>query len=1133
MTQVIRSVLEVDASKAAAGFATAGKAAAGYGQSIGIAGAAEAKVSASMGRLSGSIRDNRSEWDSLSSTAMVGGAAIAGGLGLATKAAIGWESSWAGVSKTVDGTPEQMAELEAGLRGLAKELPATHEELAGVAEAAGQLGVAREDILGFTETAVALGESTNLSAEEAATSLAKFSNIMGTTAREGVAGYEKLGSTLVALGNDGASTEADIMSMSLRLAGAGKQIGATEADILAMANALSSVGIEAELGGGAMSRAMLQMNSAVISGGDELEAFSTIAYGTTGRAADFAKAWREDPVQATNMFVAGLGKIGDSGGDASAALDSVGLSGTQNAQVLLRAAGASDLLSDSLELGASAWEKNNALQEEAAKRYETTESKLRIAKNTLNDAAIDVGASFGPLLAGAAGQIAGIADAFVKLPGPVKSAASGIAGFTAGTLLIGGAAVKAIGWAQDLGDAISAVDTKFGGAEGSARGWARGAAYATAAMVALAAAGKAVDKAVGNVAFGSQEAANMLLDLAENGKEAESATTGMRLRWDDLNKTMEYGTSDAGIGGNVLEFLSEVGTLGGAFGPTQRDDAETFFKNIDTGLVELMNTGRQVEAMSIFEKMKAETDGSEQALARLNDRLPGFSTLAAQAGTAADGAGGDVAGMGTDMDEAEKAADELAGAIRDLGNVLLQQEATQDGYEASLDAVTASIKENGRTLDESTEKGRANRAALRDLVDSTQDWAAAEFEATGNVKNTQKILDEGRAAWIRHRDALGANKTETRNLADELFKIDGLEPKAKVDVATEAADKKTRDFQALITGTDQMSAKPTVEEQGAAESITRVAGLAGSIFDLSGKKINVIELGADASKGRVMKLDERIELLNGKTVTVKEEGANPSTGRVRLMDGAIIGLDGKTVTVTEVGTNAAGSRIVSFKGKIYEVPTSRTANVTANVNGTGAVDGLRNSISAVQSKTVTITAISKKVGSWFSADGNMYERSAGGLHQSFADGGFASIGSQQPQIRAAGGAGITWAEEGAGPWEGFVSGHPAKKDRSRLITGELANRLGGRVEWYADGGVRMRSPHESRHYVAPQPRAVVQSTPASPAPTVDSGAIAAAVGAAMSGWRPMVEIDGQKFYGAMAKSTRRHGAARTGARNGG
>src|SRR5699024_9244387 len=66
--------------------------------------------------LSANIRKNRDAWDSLGRTSMIAGAAIAGGLGLAAKAAIDWESAWAGVQKTNDGNAQQMAELEQGLR---------------------------------------------------------------------------------------------------------------------------------------------------------------------------------------------------------------------------------------------------------------------------------------------------------------------------------------------------------------------------------------------------------------------------------------------------------------------------------------------------------------------------------------------------------------------------------------------------------------------------------------------------------------------------------------------------------------------------------------------------------------------------------------------------------------------------------------------------------------------------------------------------------------------------------------------------------------------------------------------------------------------------------------------------------
>jgi TP901 family phage tail tape measure protein len=88
------------------------------------------------------------------------------------------------------------------------------------------------------------------------------------------------------------------------------------------------------------------------------------------------------------------------------------------------------------------------------------------------------------------------------------------------------------------------------------------------------------------------------------------------------------------------------------------------------------------------------------------------------------------------------------------------------------------------------------------------------------------------------------------------------------------------------------------------------------------------------------------------------------------------------------------------------------------------------------------------------ADGGMYGRRDGMMVRAFADGG--TIGRAKPQIRRAGGKGILWAEEGAGPWEAFISGHPGKRARSRVIAEDTVRRLGGQIQWarpFADGGM--------------------------------------------------------------------------------
>ncbi|HEL9500412.1 TPA: phage tail tape measure protein, partial [Listeria monocytogenes] len=78
---------------------------------------------------------------------------------------------------TVDGNAKQMKTLQKELLSVTKAMPQSTTEIFAVAEAAGQLGIKRKNIAGFTKTMLDLGVSTNMSSEEAATSLARLANI--------------------------------------------------------------------------------------------------------------------------------------------------------------------------------------------------------------------------------------------------------------------------------------------------------------------------------------------------------------------------------------------------------------------------------------------------------------------------------------------------------------------------------------------------------------------------------------------------------------------------------------------------------------------------------------------------------------------------------------------------------------------------------------------------------------------------------------------------------------------------------------------------------------------------------------------------------------------------------------------
>jgi len=157
-------------------------------------------------------------------------------------AASEFETAFAGVQKTVDATAEELAGLRAEIRQMAKEIPLTTTELSKIGEVGGQLGISVQNMGRFINVIAKLGVATTMSIDDAAMSVARFAAIMRTSEED----YERLASTLVHLGNNFAATEQEIMTMSLRIAGAGKQVGMTEDQVLSLATALTAVGIRAE-----------------------------------------------------------------------------------------------------------------------------------------------------------------------------------------------------------------------------------------------------------------------------------------------------------------------------------------------------------------------------------------------------------------------------------------------------------------------------------------------------------------------------------------------------------------------------------------------------------------------------------------------------------------------------------------------------------------------------------------------------------------------------------------------------------------------------------------------------------------------------------------------------------------------
>lgn len=716
------------------------------------------------------------------------GATVAIGLGLSAKAAMDWESAWAGVRKTVDGSDAEMAALEGELRGLAKVLPATHEEIAAVAEAAGQLGVKRADIAAFTKTAIDMGESTNLSAEEAATSLAQLGNVMGVLPSQA----DRAGAALVALGNDGASTEADILAMSLRIAGAGRTIGLTEAEVMGFASALSSVGIEAEAGGSAISRVMVDIAQATREGGDKLETFAQVA----GMSSEqFTRAFQEDASGAVIAFVDGLGDIQKSGGDTFRVLDDLELSEIRVRDALLRASSAGDLLTESVETGSRAWEENTALVDEASRRYETAESRILMARNSLNDAAIDIGAVVLPAFAGLVERTAALADVFAALPAPVQTGVTALGGIVATIGLVGGSALILVPKLHELHTALAAMGptgqraARGLGAVGSVLMGPWGLALA-AGTLALGVYAESQYRAQQRVEALSQTLDKQTGAVTENTREMVKNELAAKGWWMLRSDSTFDQAEQLGI---ALDDVTDAAL--GNDAAIRRVNAQ-----LDEWRANLSENKDELRAAGInYDELGQAVEGVDKAINRSTGAIDEARKLTEQK-TKADGEAAEASEKAAESQEfytsavsaGEQAAKDAADAVEALSRALDEANGAatnavdaEIAWHAALEEVRASLEKNGKTLDLNTEAGRENMTALQGMRDNAQTLADTILKETGSEEQMRRSLEQSRAALKQTAIEFGMTEEEAQAYIDRVLAVP---PTAETTVALRGAE---------------------------------------------------------------------------------------------------------------------------------------------------------------------------------------------------------------------------------------------------------------------------------------------------------------------------------------------------------
>lgn len=276
----------------------------------------------------------------------------------AIQAARDIDAAYRDMRKTVNGTEEQFEHLKQA----AIEFSTTHitsaQQILEIESIGGQLGIAAENLEGFSNVVSNLDIATNMDAETIATNIGQLSNIMWdikqhkNDPKEYQQAITSFSDSLVRLGNNSAAQESNIMKVMMRLASLGSISGFTTDQLLAISTAIAATGQGAEAAGTAISRTFSQIESAVSVGGDTLETWAGVAQMS---AEEFAEAWKNDPVVAFQSFINGLKAIDDAGDSVETTLKSLKINSVRQKQALMGLTTTTDVLSESLVMSKDAW----------------------------------------------------------------------------------------------------------------------------------------------------------------------------------------------------------------------------------------------------------------------------------------------------------------------------------------------------------------------------------------------------------------------------------------------------------------------------------------------------------------------------------------------------------------------------------------------------------------------------------------------------------------------------------------------------------------------------------------------------------------------------------------------------------
>ncbi|MBF0273475.1 MAG: phage tail tape measure protein, partial [Magnetococcales bacterium] len=349
------------------------------------------------------------------------------GIGLAAKEAISFESAMSDVRKVVDfPTPKAFDALTADIKAMSREIPVALVELAKIAEAGGQMGIAANDIREFTDVVAKMATTFKIPAQEAGVAIGRLINVFALTIPE----TRLLSDAINHLGNNTNAVEKDIVEVMNRVGGMSRVFGLANTETAALATTFLSMGLGPERSATAINALMRELQNAPI----QTKRFQTALNGIGMTGNQVAAMIKAGPQQALLVLLDTIAKL-----DKQSQMETLtGLFGDMYSDEIVQVVNNLNKYRSILDLVADRTHYAGSMQREFEERLKTTKTHLDFASNAFSEAGVNIGYAFLPAIRMAADGvswlgrgIADVADRFPNLTAGALTAVTALVGFGA------------------------------------------------------------------------------------------------------------------------------------------------------------------------------------------------------------------------------------------------------------------------------------------------------------------------------------------------------------------------------------------------------------------------------------------------------------------------------------------------------------------------------------------------------------------------------------------------------------------------------------------------------------------------------------------------------------------------------